>query len=54
MGALFHDVPQALDNTLEIVDKCEHLKLKQGYPAAQFCYTEGVPRTGRLSAAYYF
>ncbi|MFM8373495.1 MAG: DNA polymerase III subunit alpha [Bacteroidota bacterium] len=29
MGALFHDVPQALDNTLEIVDKCEHLKLKQ-------------------------
>ncbi|MFM7401663.1 MAG: DNA polymerase III subunit alpha, partial [Bacteroidota bacterium] len=29
MGALFHDVPQALDNTLEIVDKCEHLELKQ-------------------------
>lgn len=29
MGALFQDVPQALDNTLEIVDKCEHLKLKQ-------------------------
>ncbi|MBL7829048.1 MAG: DNA polymerase III subunit alpha [Saprospiraceae bacterium] len=29
MGALFHDVPEALDNTLEIVDKCEILKLKQ-------------------------
>lgn len=28
MGALFHDLPQALDNTLEIVDKCDHLKLK--------------------------
>jgi DNA polymerase-3 subunit alpha len=29
MGKLFHDVPQALDNTLEIVDKVETLKLKQ-------------------------
>jgi DNA polymerase-3 subunit alpha len=29
MGELFKDVPQALDNTLEIVDKCEHLKLKK-------------------------
>ena len=29
MGALFKDVPQSLDNTLEIVDKCEHLKLKK-------------------------
>ncbi|MCW5907727.1 MAG: DNA polymerase III subunit alpha [Chitinophagales bacterium] len=29
MGTLFSDVPQALDNTQEIVDKCEHLKLKQ-------------------------
>ncbi len=29
MGALFKDVPQALDNTMEIVDKCEHLKLKK-------------------------
>jgi DNA polymerase-3 subunit alpha len=29
MGALFKDVPFALDNTLEIVDKCEHLKLKK-------------------------
>jgi DNA polymerase III subunit alpha len=29
MGQLFHDVPQALENTLEIVDKCDHLKLKQ-------------------------
>jgi DNA polymerase-3 subunit alpha len=29
MGKLFSDIPQALDNTQEIVDKCEHLKLKQ-------------------------
>lgn len=29
MGKLFQDVPFALDNTMEIVDKCEHLKLKQ-------------------------
>ncbi len=29
MGRLFHDLPQALDNTLEIVDKVEILKLKQ-------------------------
>ena len=29
MGALFSDVPQSLDNTMEIVDKCEHLKLKK-------------------------
>ncbi len=29
MGKLFHDVPAALDNTMEIVDKCEHLKLKK-------------------------
>lgn len=29
MGELFKDVPQSLDNTMEIVDKCDHLKLKQ-------------------------
>jgi len=29
MGQLFKDVPMALDNTMEIVDKCEHLKLKK-------------------------
>lgn len=29
MGTLFKDVPFALDNTMEIVDKCEHLKLKK-------------------------
>ncbi len=29
MGKLFHDVPASLDNTMEIVDKCEHLKLKK-------------------------
>ncbi|MEZ4920210.1 MAG: DNA polymerase III subunit alpha [Saprospiraceae bacterium] len=29
MAELFKDVPEALDNTQLIVDKCEHLKLKQ-------------------------
>lgn len=29
MAQLFHDVPESLDNTNEIVDKCDHLKLKQ-------------------------
>jgi DNA polymerase-3 subunit alpha len=29
MSHLFKDVPQSLDNTIEIVDKCEHLKLKK-------------------------
>ncbi len=29
MGALFHDLPFALDNTQEIVDKCEQLQLKK-------------------------
>ncbi|MBC8054246.1 MAG: DNA polymerase III subunit alpha [Sphingobacteriaceae bacterium] len=29
MGQLFHDLPEALDNTNEIVDKVEHLKLKR-------------------------
>ncbi len=29
MAELFKDVPFALENTLEIVDKCEHLRLKQ-------------------------
>ncbi len=29
MGALFSDLPQALDNTHEILDKVEHLKLKK-------------------------
>lgn len=29
MGKLFSDVPESLDNTQEIVDKCDHLKLKQ-------------------------
>ncbi len=29
MGQLFHDLPQALDNTQEIVDKVQPLKLKQ-------------------------
>ena len=29
MATLFHDLPEALDNTNEIVDKVEHLKLKR-------------------------
>ena len=29
MGQLFHDLPEALDNTMEIVDKVEKLELKQ-------------------------
>ncbi|WP_069659238.1 DNA polymerase III subunit alpha [Arcticibacter eurypsychrophilus] len=29
MGKLFHDVPESLDNTNEIIDKVEHLKLKR-------------------------
>ncbi|MBK8920450.1 MAG: DNA polymerase III subunit alpha [Saprospirales bacterium] len=29
MGQLFQDLPLALDNTMEIVDKCDTLKLKQ-------------------------
>lgn len=29
MAQLFHDVPESLDNTGEIVDKVEHLKLKR-------------------------
>lgn len=29
MGQLFQDIPESLDNTNEIVDKVEHLKLKQ-------------------------
>lgn len=29
MGKLFHDIPESLDNTNEIVDKIDHLKLKR-------------------------
>ncbi len=29
MGKLFHDLPESLDNTSEIVDKVEILKLKR-------------------------
>ena len=29
MNKLFQDIPEAIDNTNEIVDKVEHLKLKQ-------------------------
>ncbi|MBV6441562.1 MAG: DNA polymerase III subunit alpha [Haliscomenobacteraceae bacterium CHB4] len=41
MGALFKDVPQALDNTLEIVDKCEHLKLKKDILLPNFIIPDG-------------
>ena len=41
MGALFKDVPESLDNTLEIVDKCEHLKLKKDILLPNFVIPEG-------------
>lgn len=41
MANLFKDVPQALDNTMEIVDKCEHLKLKKDILLPNFV----VPQT---------
>jgi DNA polymerase III subunit alpha len=41
MGKLFGDVPQALDNTLEIVDKCEYLKLKKDILLPNFV----IPKT---------
>ncbi|MFN0035290.1 MAG: DNA polymerase III subunit alpha [Saprospiraceae bacterium] len=41
MGALFRDVPQSLDNTMEIVDKCEHLKLKKDILLPNFVIPEG-------------
>ncbi|MBK7937088.1 MAG: DNA polymerase III subunit alpha [Lewinellaceae bacterium] len=41
MGALFKDVPASLDNTLEIVDKCEHLKLKKDILLPNFVIPEG-------------
>ena len=40
MGALFKDVPMALDNTMEIVDKCEHLKLKKDILLPNFIVPE--------------
>jgi DNA polymerase-3 subunit alpha len=48
MGALFGDVPQALDNTLEIVDKCEHLKLKQDILLPNFV----IPQTFQTQDDY--
>jgi DNA polymerase-3 subunit alpha len=41
MGALFKDVPFALENTQEIVDKCEVLKLKQDILLPHFVIPEG-------------
>jgi DNA polymerase-3 subunit alpha len=41
MGALFDDVPQALDNTGEIVDKVEHLELKRDILLPNFPLPEG-------------
>jgi len=43
MAALFHDVPFALENTLEIVDKCEHLRLKQDILLPHFVVPEAFP-----------
>ncbi|MBL0047943.1 MAG: DNA polymerase III subunit alpha [Bacteroidetes bacterium] len=41
MTALFHDVPQAIDNTNEIVDKIEHLKLKRDILVPHFPIPQG-------------
>jgi DNA polymerase III subunit alpha len=41
MGSLFKDIPYALDNTMEIVDKCEHLKLKKDILLPNFVIPEG-------------
>lgn len=48
MGALFKDVPQSLDNTIEIVDKCEHLKLKKDILLPHFV----VPQTFQTQDEY--
>ncbi len=41
MGHLFRDVPASLDNTLEIVAKCEHLKLKKDILLPNFVIPNG-------------
>lgn len=41
MGELFKDVPESLDNTIEIVDKCEHLKLKKDILLPNFVIPQG-------------
>jgi DNA polymerase III subunit alpha len=41
MTALFHDIPEAIDNTNEIVGKVEHLKLKQDIMLPNFVIPEG-------------
>ncbi len=41
MTQLFHDIPQAIDNTNEIVDKVEHLKLKQDIMLPNFVIPQG-------------
>lgn len=48
MGKLFQDVPQSLDNTMEIVDKCEHLKLKKDILLPNFV----VPQTFQTQDDY--
>lgn len=40
MIQLFKDVPFAIDNTMEIVDKCEHLKLKKDILLPNFVVPE--------------
>ncbi|WP_256009267.1 DNA polymerase III subunit alpha [Desertivirga xinjiangensis] len=46
MAQLFHDLPEALDNTNEIVDKVEHLKLKRDIMLPNF----PIPPEFRLHA----
>ncbi|HEY0261819.1 MAG TPA: PHP domain-containing protein, partial [Chitinophagales bacterium] len=41
MSAIFHDLPQAIDNTQEIVGKVEHLKLKKDIMLPHFQIPQG-------------
>jgi DNA polymerase III alpha subunit len=42
MGKLFHDIPESLDNTQEIVDKVDVLETEKGHPAAKLRYPARV------------
>lgn len=44
MGKLFHDLPESLDNTMEIVDKVETLELKQDIMLPNFPIPEAFKK----------
>ena len=46
MSELFKDVPQSIDNTNEIVDKIEPLKLKQDIMLPHYKIPEGIHISG--------